>query len=385
MAFWNKKKEKKVENVKPGTSLVKNIVAIGSGKGGVGKSTVSTELAVSLASRGYKVGLMDADIYGPSQPAMLGASDEDRKNLKTVGNALVPIEKHGVSFMSMGLLGKKDMPVIWRAPMAQKIIQQFLGGIMWGELDFLLIDLPPGTGDVQITLAQQANLTGAVIVSTPQNMALKIAEKGLKMFNEVNVPIIGLVENMSGFVCPHCDKETEIFKKGGGEGMSDGLNVPFLGAVPLDPQIMGSLDDGNPLENIKKNSPTYQSIENVTKNFLESLEKTVKESNKLTPENVSLGEGDSLEIEWKDGASGKWKATTLRYYCPCASCVDEDTGVRKIKMDDISLDIKILSAKPVGRYGINLQFSDQHKTGIYRFDLLKDFKEKSGTDDSFDV
>ena len=196
----------------PGLSGVKNIIAVASGKGGVGKSTVSANLAVALAQAGHKVGLMDADIYGPSQPGMFGS---DNVQPEVINNLLKPKRNHGVDFISMGLLVGDDTPVIWRAPMAMKMIQQFINSVMWGELDYLLIDLPPGTGDVQLTLAQQASLTGAVIVTTPQQVALGIAKKGLKMFEQVKVPIVGIIENMSGFTCSHCGELTEVFKGGG--------------------------------------------------------------------------------------------------------------------------------------------------------------------------
>ncbi len=230
MALWNRNKQKPGHahhahetgepgtiSLQPGVDGVKNIIAIASGKGGVGKSTVSTNLAYALKEAGFKVGLMDADIYGPSQPGMLGAELEPPR---VVGGQLKPTSRYGMSFISMGLFLGGGGPVIWRAPMAMKMVQQFIGNVLWGDLDFLLIDLPPGTGDVQLTLAQQAHLTGAVIVTTPQEVALGVARKGLKMFEQVNVPIIGIIENMSGFICAHCGKETAIFGSGGGQRMA---------------------------------------------------------------------------------------------------------------------------------------------------------------------
>ncbi len=192
---------------------VKNIVAVASGKGGVGKSTVAANLAVALAQTGASVGLCDADVYGPSQPTMFGVETQPRAD---ENRRLLPIESHGVQLMSMGFLATKETPVIWRGPMAAKLIQQFLAGVAWGELDYLIVDLPPGTGDVQLTLTQSVSLTGAVIVTTPQNVALEIAEKGLRMFQQVNVPVLGVVENMSYFECPHCSERTPVFSEGGG-------------------------------------------------------------------------------------------------------------------------------------------------------------------------
>ena len=192
-------------------SGVKSIIAISSGKGGVGKSTVSSNLAVSLAQKGYAVGLMDADVYGPSIAKMMGGPDAE---VVQKDNKLMPAEKHGVKWMSMALLTDEDTPVIWRGPMATRLVQQFLGQVQWGDLDFLLIDLPPGTGDVQLTLTQAVSLTGAVVVSTPQEVAVDVATRGIKMFDEVRVPIMGMIENMSGFICGNCQHETNILTQG---------------------------------------------------------------------------------------------------------------------------------------------------------------------------
>jgi len=228
------------EDILPG---VKNIVAVASGKGGVGKSTVCVSLAVSLARTGAKVGLLDTDIYGPSIPIMMGIKEQpELKDQK-----LIPISKYGVRLMSLGFLISEDTPMIWRGPMVMKAVEQLITDVEWGELDYLFIDLPPGTGDVQLTLAQKVPLTGAVIVTTPQDVALLDVVRGISMFKKLNVPILGIIENMSFFKCPHCGGRTDIFSHGGGEGASRKYDVPFLGEVPLDIRIRTGGDSGRPV------------------------------------------------------------------------------------------------------------------------------------------
>lgn len=222
---------------------VRHVVAVASGKGGVGKSTVAANLAVKLSQLGHRVGLLDADIYGPSQPMMFGINEKPRVD----GNRLHPFEKYGVRLMSLGFILDVDQPVIWRGPMVMKAIEQLLGDVEWGALDFLIVDLPPGTGDAQLTMSQRVPLSGAVVVTTPQDIALIDARKGLAMFEKVHVPVIGIVENMSSFVCPHCGESTEVFKKGGGERTADRLGCPFLGEIPLDAQIVQGGDSGEPI------------------------------------------------------------------------------------------------------------------------------------------
>jgi len=234
-----------------GLKNIKHIVAVASGKGGVGKSTVACNLALAIRASGATVGLMDADIYGPSQPMMLGIKERP----VVVENKVMPILSHGMKVISMGLLTGEDTPVIWRGPMVSGIIQQFLGQVEWGELDYLVIDLPPGTGDAQLTLTQQAPLSGAVIVTTPQDVALLDARKGLKMFQQVNVPVLGVVENMSYFICDGCNKKHYIFKEGGGQKIAQELDVPLLGEIPLDPRVAVGGDSGEPIVEACPDSP----------------------------------------------------------------------------------------------------------------------------------
>lgn len=223
---------------------VKNVVAIASGKGGVGKSTVTINLAMALAAEGARVGLLDADIYGPSIPLMMGTIDEKPESRE---KRVIPIERHGVKMMSMGYLIPAGEPVVWRGPMVHGALTQFLSQVEWGELDYLLIDMPPGTGDAQLTISQSAPLSGAVIVTTPQEVSLIDARKGLKMFQNVKVPILGVVENMAGFLCGHCHEMTSIFRQGGGEKMAKEMGVALLGSIPIDAKISEASDQGTPM------------------------------------------------------------------------------------------------------------------------------------------
>jgi ATP-binding protein involved in chromosome partitioning len=223
---------------------IKNIVLVGAGKGGVGKSTVAVNLAVGLHQLGARVGLLDADVYGPSVPIMLGIKGE-RPSTKD-GRHLEPLSAHGLTCMSIGFLVEPEQAMIWRGPMLSQALVQFLRDVNWGELDYLVVDLPPGTGDVQLTLAQQIRASGAVLVTTPQDVALADVRKAKAMFDKVQIPVLGIVENMSYFVCPHCEQETDVFDRGGGERGAESMQIPFLGAVPLNAAIRKGGDAGTP-------------------------------------------------------------------------------------------------------------------------------------------
>jgi len=231
---------------------VKKIIAIGSGKGGVGKTTVSVNLAIALSKMGYKVGLIDADIYGPNVPLMMGSSESPKIG---AGNSIIPNDTHGLKTISIGYISPGDKPLVMRGPMLHQIIRQFLQQVEWGELDYLLVDLPPGTGDVVISLVQTVPLTGAVVVSTPSDVSLEDARKALEMFAQVNVDVLGIVENMSHFTCPHCQKEIDIFSKGGAERTAQQFGLPFLGSIELVPAIRQGGDSGMPVALAGPKSP----------------------------------------------------------------------------------------------------------------------------------
>ncbi len=262
-------KDQKKDALLPG---VKNTIAVASGKGGVGKSTVAVNLAVALAKEGASVGLIDADIYGPSIPLMLGLKEKPKVYQDKSTMKMIPLENYGIKVISIGLLVDDNAPVIWRGPMASGAIKQFMTDVEWGELDYLIFDMPPGTGDIQLTLVQTVPLTGAVIVTTPQEVSLIDARKALKMFTRVNVPVLGVVENMSYFIAPDTGKQYDIFGTGGGSDLSKELNVPFLGGMPIDPRIRIGGDKGIPIVYDIPGSEYEKVILNISKNLANQVE-----------------------------------------------------------------------------------------------------------------
>jgi len=258
---------------------VDTIIAVGSGKGGVGKTTLSVNLAVALQRLGHLVGLLDADVYGPNVPLMLGTSATP----KVLGdNRIEPLQAFGLKMISVGLLNPGDKPLIWRGPMLHSIIKQFLGSVEWGRLDYLVVDLPPGTGDVALSLIQTVPLTGAIVVSTPSDVSLQDARKAIEMFRQVKVDIVGMVENMSYFVCPHCQHEIDIFSKGGGERTAEQFGIPFLGKIELDPDIRKAGDTGRPAVLEGETSPPAKSLYA----FAKKVESRVAEIRARSPESV---------------------------------------------------------------------------------------------------
>ncbi|KAK3584135.1 hypothetical protein CHS0354_035215 [Potamilus streckersoni] len=316
-------------------SNYKHVVAVASGKGGVGKSTVALNVACALKNMGKTVSMFDADIYGPSLPLMIG---ERTGKAKVVGNQIMPMSRYGIEYMSIGNLVDEGTSVIWRGPMVHQAIDQILRDTVWPGGDYMIIDLPPGTGDVQITLSQVTALSGAVIVCTPQDVALIDAMKAISMFQKVNVPIIGMIENMSSFICPKCSAETPIFGVGGCEKESNLNDFNFLGRIPIDLETRVCGDNGKPM--LKKITP------------------------RPAPKDIRFG--NKLTIVWNNGPEKHYDYFQLRYYCPCAACVDELTGIRTILPEDIPVGIKPLTGEFVGNYALRIRWSDGHATGIIR-------------------
>jgi ATP-binding protein involved in chromosome partitioning len=248
---------------------VKNLVAVASGKGGVGKTTVAVNLAIALKKLGSTVGLLDADVYGPNVPVMLGTNEQPRAmDEKTI----IPVEAYGLKMISMGLLNPGDKPLVWRGPMLHSVMQQFLRSVQWGTLDYLVVDLPPGTGDVQLSLIQSVSVTGAVVVTTPSIVALADVRKAIEMFRQVNVEILGVVENMSYFNCPHCDGRIDVFGHGEGQHMAKTFGVPFLGEIEIDPQIRIGGDTGKPVASLGEDAPGGKSVYAVARNVAARLD-----------------------------------------------------------------------------------------------------------------
>ncbi|MGB7751917.1 MAG: Mrp/NBP35 family ATP-binding protein [Candidatus Acidiferrales bacterium] len=254
---------------RPPIAGVKNLVAVASGKGGVGKTTVAVNLAIALKKLGATVGLLDADVYGPNVPVMLGTNEQPRAvDEKTI----IPVEAYGVKMISMGLLNPGDKPLVWRGPMLHSVMQQFLRSVQWGTLDYLIVDLPPGTGDVQLSLIQSVSVTGAVVVTTPSIVALADVRKAVEMFRQVNVEILGVVENMSYFNCPHCNGRIDVFGHGEGQHMAKNFGVPFLGEIEIDPQIRIGGDTGKPVASLGEDAPGGKSVYAVARNVIARLD-----------------------------------------------------------------------------------------------------------------
>ncbi len=369
------------------------MIAISSGKGGVGKSTVTANIAVAMADMGLSVGVVDADVYGPSIPRMLGASTG--KPAMSPDQRIIPAEAHGVKVISMAMLTDDDAPAILRGPMVAKYLQMFVRQVDWGALDVLLLDLPPGTGDIQLTLAQAFPLSGAVVVSTPQDVSLKIARRGLRMMEQVKVPILGVIENMSGFTCPSCGAVTHIFHQGGGEAIARELGVVFLGKVPLDPTVVDCGDEGRPVVRAAPESPAAEAYRGIAAQLAHGGDAA---GGIVTPFAWSLADGSGkpapaparvaasgaadrltaldrdnagLVLRWADGAEQRLADRDLRLACRCAQCRDEMTSARLLDPASVPLDLAVTRIWSIGNYALGMAFSDGHDTGIYTLKALR--------------
>lgn len=372
----------------------RRMIAISSGKGGVGKSTVTVNLGVAMARAGLRVGIVDADIYGPSIPGMLGIPGNAPPAMAP-DQRVIPSEAHGVKVISMAMMTDDDRPAILRGPMVTKYLRMFVSQVAWGELDVLLLDLPPGTGDIQLTLAQSFPLTGAVVVSTPQDVSLKIARRGLRMMEQVKVPIIGVIENMSGFTCPSCGDVTHIFHQGGGEAIAAELGVPFLGKVPLDPAIVDSGDDGRPLVLTRPDSPAAQAYAQIAAALVDGHAGTdgvalpfdwnmASDVGRPVPVPATGSAHDipcaldhtaaGLTILWPDGDSRTIAIRDLRIACRCAACRNEMTGDRLLDPETVPLAVSATRIWSIGNYALGVAFSDGHSSGIYSFSALRDMQ-----------
>lgn len=379
-----------------GLSDLGQIIAVASGKGGVGKSTVSTNLALALAAQGAAVGIVDADLYGPSVPGMLGI-DTRRPPAMSPAHKVIPAEAHGIKVISMGMLTGDDNPAILRGPMVTKYLRMFMIEVAWGKLDYLLLDLPPGTGDTQLTLAQSFPLSGAIVVTTPQDVSLRIARRGARMMEQVKVPILGIIENMSGFTCPSCGAVTHVFHQGGGARFASSLGVPFLGSVPLDPAIVDCGDEGRPLVIAHPDAPAARAYHDIASalagkeaqplaglatpfdwHWTDDRGKPPAAAPATPPRGaaevaVALDRRGSrtLMIRWQDGHEQEIDLRDLRLACRCAACVDETTGQARLDPATVPIDVTPTRMWSVGNYALGISFSDGHQSGIYSFAHLR--------------
>jgi ATP-binding protein involved in chromosome partitioning len=389
---------------------IRHIVAVASGKGGVGKSTVSVNLALALQQVGSRAGLVDADILGPSIPVMLGLPRGQPPMVNPEGQA-VPAERFGIRTMSMGMLTGDDTPAILRGPMVTKYLRMFVAGVAWGKLDYLILDLPPGTGDTQLTLAQGTPLSGAVIVTTPQDVSLNIARRGLRMFEKVQVPILGVIENMSSFACPHCGKSTDIFRQGGGQRMSQELGVPFLGAIPIDADVVTSGDEGTPIVASKPESAVaqaYRAIAGHLRAQLDAAQRTVLQpfiwnwdtdegapgwhewaigasTSLTTPVGFTKRDPRTLSVLWQDGRRDDIDVRDLRLACACAMCVEEMSGRKMLDPNSIRKDVSPRTLSSIGNYAIAVTWNDGHTSGIYSFEHLRHLGERARAQTAYHV
>jgi len=344
---------------------IKHMIAVASGKGGVGKSTTAVNLALGLQAMGLKTGILDADIYGPSQPRLLGLSGRPQV---ARANTLKPMEAFGLKAMSMGFLVDEGTPIIWRGPMVVSALTQMLRDVAWDELDVLVIDMPPGTGDVQLTMAQQVPLSGAIIVSTPQDLALIDARKGLNMFRKVDVPVLGIIENMSYFICPKCGERSDIFGHGGARLEAEKLGIPFLGGVPLHMDIRATSDDGRPIVASSPDSAHAQIYRDIAAKTWSELKGSSQ--TRLSPPTLALSPDESeLHVGFEGAEPFTLSAEMLRVMSPSAE-VQGHSPEQRVTVAR-KRNVKIKDLQPVGNYAVRIVFDDGHNTGLFSWPYLQ--------------
>lgn len=343
-------------------SNIDSIIAISSCKGGVGKSTIAAHVAQELASRKFKVGLVDCDIHGPSIPSLFNL-----KNVQLYTNQnkqLLPIEKNGLKLMSFGfILG--DAPAVMRGPIVTRYIQQILFNTAWEELDYLFIDMPPGTGDVQLTITQSLALDGAVIVTTPQTLSLIDVARGILMFEKVNVPILGVVENMAYFTCGNCETKHFIFGSHQKHSLKERFGIESLGEIPLNDELTRNMDDVQP----------NMALEEMVNKMIRALGKSKVEERNLPQ--ISFN-AEEITLTWSDGKSEKVSNRQLRANCQCALCINEMTGEKMLNEKNIRSDIAPTEIRPLGNYALGINWNDGHTSGIYSYELIKKLKIEVG-------
>ena len=347
-----------------GVPGVKHIVAVASGKGGVGKSTVAVNLALGFQAIGLKAGIMDADIYGPSQPRLLGIAG---KPVQAEGKKLTPMENYGLKAMSMGFMVDEGTPIVWRGPMVVGALNQMLREVTWGDLDVLVIDMPPGTGDVQLTIAQQVPLAGAVIVSTPQDLALIDARKGLAMFKKVSVPVLGIVENMSYFIAPDTGARYDIFGHGGAKAEAERIGVPFLGEVPLTMEVRETSDAGRPITATAPDSASAQAFREIAAKAWAELERAEGRGMKPPKLDVVHG-GEALRVSFATKDEHELPAEFLRVLSPSAE-VQGHSKEQRVTVGG-KKNVKIRELRGVGNYAVRIVFDAGHDTGLFTWSYL---------------
>jgi ATP-binding protein involved in chromosome partitioning len=343
---------------------VRYIVAVASGKGGVGKSTVAVNLALALTASGHRVGLLDADVYGPSAPFMLGTRTGPRPG---ASEKILPVEEHGIRVISMGFFLSDKTPVIWRGPLAMSATKQFLRGVEWGELEYLVVDLPPGTGDIALTLVQEVALSGGIVVTTPQDVALADVRRGVAMLRQLQTPVVGVVENMSGYVCSQCGVRDEIFGARPREEIEAALGAPVIAEIPLMEVVCRYGDGGTPIVVAEPEHP-------VSKIFIAAAERVRAaldggHAAGLEPANIEhLTDTDRVRITWTDGHVSEYPLAYLRGWCPCAQCQGHGGGRRFVDAPSAQL----ASWEAVGRYAICFRWRDGHSSGVYGHGYLRE-------------